>query len=143
MFQSLFYWITYSYAWIQYYSIGRCEFQSLFYWITYSYCITYCWCVNKNGLFQSLFYWITYSYFIVHVVNFIFFLSFNPYFTGLPILIIASVLPDAVGASFQSLFYWITYSYSLHLINYENYLREFQSLFYWITYSYEIDLSFS
>ena len=38
-------------------------FQSLFYWITYSY-ITPDWPEDmKNELFQSLFYWITYSYY--------------------------------------------------------------------------------
>jgi len=40
-------------------------------------------------------------------------LSFNPYFTGLPILIGATEsfrLPEL--SEFQSLFYWITYSYN-------------------------------
>ena len=38
MFQSLFYWITYSYAYLfEYYYYMKMLFQSLFYWITYSY----------------------------------------------------------------------------------------------------------
>ena len=91
----------------------------------------------RRRRFQSLFYWITYSY---YYHNFTFgnkSHSFNPYFTGLPILIAKELIEIGVPAlKFQSLFYWITYSYhkdrrsSLKIIN------RFQSLFYWITYSY-------
>ena len=38
-------------------------------------------------MFQSLFYWITYSYEEVFIKNIKDAASFNPYFTGLPILI--------------------------------------------------------
>ena len=41
----------------------------------------------KNLLFQSLFYWITYSYEIYKEAGLSDLDSFNPYFTGLPILI--------------------------------------------------------
>ena len=67
--------------------------QSLFYWITYSYQEV----EDKLKklllkLSQSLFYWITYSYGAVHIllgenVN-----GLNPYFIGLPILILSIVL---------------------------------------------------
>ena len=64
--------------------------------------------------FQSLFYWITYSYFNPGCSNASWeSAGFNPYFIGLPILIISMmgmlVLPPPL---FQSLFYWITYSYN-------------------------------
>ena len=41
----------------------------------------------KNKMFQSLFYWITYSYFGKCMVLRKMKICFNPYFTGLPILI--------------------------------------------------------
>ena len=87
-------------------------FQSLFYWITYSYFATICGLAKKqghgfnpyfiglpilickipevslmNGLFQSLFYWITYSYYRRIKMNVMKNGGFNPYFIGLPILI--------------------------------------------------------
>ena len=63
LFQSLFYWITYSYF-VRYYRSNQHarRFQSLFYWITYSYIVLLMLIVTLTGLFQSLFYWITYSY---------------------------------------------------------------------------------
>ena len=88
-FQSLFYWITYSYK------SGHKDcssfffklFQSLFYWITYSYMYKEN-IMNtiKNGvsiliLLDYLFLWLPYY------VWAIFPQSFNPYFIGLPILI--------------------------------------------------------
>ena len=39
------------------------------------------------------------------------YLSFNPYFTGLPILILVTLDDYGSAPEFQSLFYWITYSY--------------------------------
>ena len=88
------------------------EFQSLFYWITYSYTVSYGMKISKETTFQSLFYWITYSYTlreycdaynfpmvsILILLDYLFLLvdlgnmlksleSFNPYFIGLPILI--------------------------------------------------------
>ena len=113
MFQSLFYWITYSYnlevdntsscthgfnpyfiglpILIRYFLVKvdmkNSVFQSLFYWITYSYVNGYDKLVININQFQSLFYWITYSYINLtpHPVSVI--LGFNPYFIGLPILI--------------------------------------------------------
>ena len=42
--------------------------------------------------------------------------GFNPYFIGLPILIIAKSLAEVSDkALFQSLFYWITYSYKTEI----------------------------
>ena len=87
-------------------------FQSLFYWITYSYFNNIDSGINTTsgfnpyfiGLpilisaedisameilkkkFQSLFYWITYSYNLSHKFDSII-CCFNPYFIGLPILI--------------------------------------------------------
>ena len=37
--------------------------------------------------FQSLFYWITYSYYLKTIIKRLLWECFNPYFTGLPILI--------------------------------------------------------
>ena len=49
-FQSLFYWITYSYEMdYRFIVIDSIKFQSLFYWITYSYCF----CVNWMNLFLA------------------------------------------------------------------------------------------
>ena len=136
MFQSLFYWITYSYfkRTLFFPSFHYCFnpyfiglpilimykektmkmkfnlFQSLFYWITYSYTIGFTRTKLGYVWFQSLFYWITYSYHI-------------------------GKLEIEAEASFQSLFYWITYSYYNRNINFKK-RAWFQSLFYWITYSY-------
>ena len=112
------------------------EFQSLFYWITYSYRVIYPGC-PKGGEFQSLFYWITYSYtgqVSAHIRRLP--ACFNPYFTGLPILIFTCTLCPIVASPFQSLFYWITYSYSSKYADFKKFSSLFQSLFYWITYSY-------
>ena len=64
-------------------------------------------------MFQSLFYWITYSYYLQFSHNLPLFLGFNPYFTGLPILIDTGYHIHIYGIEFQSLFYWITYSYEI------------------------------
>ena len=65
-----------------------------------------------NLEFQSLFYWITYSY-STQVVDFLSKkVSFNPYFTGLPILMNQKEQQKDRNNKFQSLFYWITYSYT-------------------------------
>ena len=89
-------------------------------------------------MFQSLFYWITYSYYlqdyredhqrdvsILILLDYLFLQSqtvqkvylvsncFNPYFTGLPILINPEGVAKGLLAGFQSLFYWITYSYQI------------------------------
>ena len=91
-------------------------FQSLFYWITYSYLVRTL-VVYPDVLFQSLFYWITYSYgesvgiklkkekvSILILLDYLF-LFFTP---GREMFEVNR---------FQSLFYWITYSYSIrHLI---------------------------
>ena len=45
------------------------------------------------------------------------YLCFNPYFTGLPILISIYNMEDIRRIRFQSLFYWITYSYNLLTVN--------------------------
>ena len=66
---------------------------------------------NVIKKFQSLFYWITYSYGAGEKVDGAVKVGFNPYFTGLPILISALMDLDGVESVFQSLFYWITYSY--------------------------------
>ena len=63
-------------------------------------------------------------------------ISFNPYFTGLPILINQVVTQQNINKKFQSLFYWITYSYGTNVGVGRPCLPKFQSLFYWITYSY-------
>ena len=65
-------------------------------------------------------------------------LGFNPYFTGLPILITFNVFVLIGSNMFQSLFYWITYSYIKKRREENTLKRTFQSLFYWITYSYKI-----
>ena len=110
-FQSLFYWITYSYILSSCFYLKYLLFQSLFYWITYSYILLYWNHLECNCKFQSLFYWITYSYSssdsyvsslikvsILILLDYLFLwykkygirnykVCFNPYFTGLPILI--------------------------------------------------------
>ena len=68
---------------------------------------------------QSLFYWITYSYEEkVFGLNTPTFESLNPYFIGLPILIIYFTITVCKKIiSSQSLFYWITYSYNALFIS--------------------------
>ena len=112
------------------------EFQSLFYWITYSYHFHQFWQVLQIK-FQSLFYWITYSYNPDYYLEIKGEECFNPYFTGLPILIIYYYIALVKPVLFQSLFYWITYSYP-HVKRWVGRIGlMFQSLFYWITYSYD------
>ena len=89
-------------------------FQSLFYWITYSYPTG----ITGNGIlrrkFQSLFYWITYSYSIADVdktiddvkVSILILLDYLFLCYQLVLLLTPTL------NWFQSLFYWITYSYS-------------------------------
>ena len=62
-------------------------FQSLFYWIIYSYDDLIGPDTSPTGAFQSLFYWIIYSYIWNKSVKLTVSHSFNPYFTGLSILI--------------------------------------------------------
>ena len=114
------------------------------------------------NLSQSLFYWITYSYIkFSEISNKIRYKCLNPYFIGLPILIISVfIFVRQVITGSQSLFYWITYSYKWfdHCINELDWglnpyfiglpilikyklnsrgkVAVSQSLFYWITYSY-------
>ena len=85
---------------------GITGFQSLFYWITYSYTyIVHLAPAEKLPVFQSLFYWITYSY-----VNDFFYLSFsndsgfNPYFIGLPILILVKIMNGNFEGRFNPYF---------------------------------------
>ena len=62
---------------------------------------------------QSLFYWITYSYKMnIFVLMRTTSKSLNPYFIGLPILILEIRQNRFQRKSSQSLFYWITYSYN-------------------------------
>ena len=87
------------------------QFQSLFYWITYSY--------QSQNFSLRLLYLVS----ILILLDYLFLLlqikltceketgGFNPYFTGLPILIIWTNSGGSISTKFQSLFYWITYSY--------------------------------
>ena len=89
-------------------------FQSLFYWITYSYFNPGC----SNASWESAGfnpYFIGLPILIISMMGMLVLppLCFNPYFIGLPILIINSPLYKYIKRVFQSLFYWITYSYSL------------------------------
>ena len=135
MFQSLFYWITYSYPW-EPYQMEKNIGVSILILLDYLF-LLYCVYIELN--FDT---------------------GFNPYFTGLPILIQSYGVYCPVTSKFQSLFYWITYSYLkanfsgknhdvvsililldyLFLLSNELFERTvstaFQSLFYWITYSY-------
>ena len=113
-FQSLFYWIIYSYSnsycgergWSKSFNpyftglsililaeleakkITISMFQSLFYWIIYSYNDEIHSNLDLFIEFQSLFYWIIYSYSCSYSFSFSCEDSFNPYFTGLSILIL-------------------------------------------------------
>ena len=61
----------------------------------------------------------------------------NPYFIGLPILIVLDVYIDSKEEYMsQSLYYWIIYSYLTIPCGHYNLIEESQSLFYWIIYSY-------
>ena len=112
--------------------------QSLFYWITYSYHEDDTYTKLYASLSQSLFYWITYSYYrwqytifpfisvsILILLDYLFlsciiiililfsWSGLNPYFIGLPILIMYHYYSYIVLLKWsQSLFYWITYSYN-------------------------------
>ena len=139
MSQSLFYWITYSYH------FGKkksgylvCSSQSLFYWITYSYftLITFSSAFHLQ-LSQSLFYWITYSYHLLgllltHKLS----QGLNPYFIGLPILIIShrSIRSRLCEVSILILLDYLFLLLGDHAAG--RTLGSSQSLFYWITYSY-------
>ena len=71
---------------------------------------------------QSLFYWITYSYNVKKEFELQERKCLNPYFIGLPILIMVLFCFQGIGYRLsQSLFYWITYSYLLwHNPKYKN-----------------------
>ena len=87
-------------------------FQSLFYWITYSY-IMEDWRTTPDS-FSFNPYFIGLPILIRWIFSIYSFLiqSFNPYFIGLPILMVKlNVLNILEDILFQSLFYWITYSY--------------------------------
>ena len=88
------------------------KFQSLFYWITYSY-------MEELLLFCVRFLRVSILILLDYLFLYYFGLCFrrkstcfNPYFTGLPILIIHDVDVCQLPIEFQSLFYWITYSYA-------------------------------
>ncbi len=116
-------------------------FQSLFYWITYSY-IEFRTDYQKiaggfNPYFIGLTILITWD-----SIHGRLFSSFNTYFIGLTILISTNPFESFGVYWFQSLFYWITYSYIQALLaELESEMEAFQSLFYWITYSYGESLS--
>ena len=90
---------------------GERLFQSLFYWITYSYNVV----EIEEGeeiVMVSILILLDYLFLLLNkkiaknIEG-----CFNPYFIGLPILIFF-ITPVALGLeTFQSLFYWITYSY--------------------------------
>ena len=115
----------------------------------------------KRCMFQSLFYWIIYSYNRLVSVTIRMSQCFNPYFTGLSILMrkyyeynekwsrvsililldylflsLVNIPLEKYSTLFQSLFYWIIYSYLIRNTNKQKLLSWFQSLFYWIIYSY-------
>ena len=56
-------------------------------------------------------------------------MCFNPYFTGLPILISATRIFLNCVTKFQSLFYWITYSYGVSNILHGNQVNSFNPYF--------------
>ena len=62
-------------------------FQSLLYWISYSYHGSNIPIITQNTKFQSLLYWISYSYLDIFVFPTRLTARFNPYYTGFPILI--------------------------------------------------------
>ena len=87
MFQSLFYWITYSYEEKFNDKSFKSRFQSLFYWITYSYSLTSAPTVQAQEGFNPYFTGLPILMIELDYVSLDDVLSFNPYFTGLPILI--------------------------------------------------------
>ena len=111
-------------------------FQSLFYWITYSY-FSY---IPRRFIYGVVSILILLDYLFLfrlqitskenYIVSILILLDylflsdtpttaddndecFNPYFTGLPILIIEYGTLHSLLKMFQSLFYWITYSYHI------------------------------
>ena len=113
MFQSLFYWITYSYNGEKLWSQLKIRIVSILILLDYLflYNLELEFAPEEFKEFQSLFYWITYSYKKIKIKEKIIMKSFNPYFTGLPILIKKWIHSKMEWVEFQSLFYWITYSY--------------------------------
>ena len=91
-------------------------FQSLFYWITYSY-ISIENVTSASGLVSILILLDYLFLFSIYWIKTGCYLCFNPYFTGLPILISIYNMEDIRRIRFQSLFYWITYSYNLLTVN--------------------------
>ena len=111
-------------------------FQSLFYWITYSYLRYQNMKLNFTISFNPYFTGLPILILTREDGQLKRHKCFNPYFTGLPILINNGTYEYPVILLFQSLFYWITYSYLMAKLR-EIYVEPlFQSLFYWITYSY-------
>ena len=90
------------------------KFQSLFYWILFSYESTAI-PTTVLFLFQSLFYWILFSYLVDQIVEEAAPQSFNPYSTGFSFFII-NLTPHPVNVIlFQSLFYWILFFYPFYI----------------------------
>ena len=111
-------------------------FQSLFYWKSYSYqvpekaklrwtpCFNPCFIGSPihTGLGES-----------EYITNF---RSFNPCFIGSPIHTLRFELSSIAFLMFQSLFYWKSYSYAFFVLESCHLTFKFQSLFYWKSYSY-------
>ena len=88
------------------------EFQSLFYWITYSYNELGILIIKSVDGFNPYFIGLPILIGLHHPYLEQRSACFNPYFIGLPILIIKSLWRyKSILSRFQSLFYWITYSY--------------------------------
>ena len=100
--QSLFYWITYSYTYKDIYKEIE-KNVSILILLDYLFLYICCWCIP-----------------LLHH-------SLNPYFIGLPILILLYFrLLGCRQSKSQSLFYWITYSY--HWLCLSRYLDKIQCL---------------
>ena len=136
------------------------EFQSLFYWIIYSYMIEKI--LNEVAItFQSLFYWIIYSYnygkrlsgsakgvSILILLDYLF-LYFGTCLTTRKIYVVSililldylflldRIIRFMLLASLVSILILLDYLFLLqHMTNGQLCDEQFQSLFYWIIYSY-------
>ena len=112
MFQSLFYWILFSYVNI---------FLDLFLLLKVSILI----------LLDSILLYFLFDYFMDKEIR------FNPYSIGFYSLINCTWTFHIHIGKFQSLFYWILFSYRDNNIWNSGRTIMFQSLFYWILFSYE------
>ena len=90
-------------------------FQSLFYWILFSYQNVISSVEEALKKFQSLFYWILFSYKIQAAVYKIADQCFNPYSIGFYSLISSAPTKTLFISAFQSLFYWILFSYPFYI----------------------------